>query len=161
MKKNILLMLFCIGLGFYLAFLFFQSYQAKEVKPVSLQSNIEKAYFIQLGVYSNLDQMKQKLSDLKYYIYMKENEFYYAYAAITKTEENQKKLKDFFTNLGYDIYVKEIELDNPEFRKILIQYDTLLKETKDENAIMEICNQVLKKYEELVIHAKSKTDTKK
>ncbi len=161
MKKNILLILISIGIGFYLGFTIFQSYKKEETKPVSLSSKVERFYFVQLGVYSDLNKMKENLSDLKYYIYTNENGLYYVYVGITKDKENTEKLKEYFKKLGYDIYVKELEINNPEFNEVLVQYDTLLKETKDEQAIMEICNQVLNQYEELVIHVESETDTKK
>lgn len=81
------------------------------------------------------------------------------YVGITKKEENKKKLEEYFNKLGYDTYVKEFEIENENFNEVLIQYDNLLKETNDEKAIETICNQILNKYEELVVNAESKGNT--
>lgn len=159
MKKNLLLIGIGLSIGIYLGYLMIHTYQTEEIKPVSISSNIEKLYFIQIGVYSNLDQMKEELKNLSYYIYTKEGNLYYVYVGITKEKTNQKKLKEYFNQLGYDIYIKELEIENKEFNEILSQYDKLLKETTDHQAISTICNQVLNKYEELVINVKSKTNT--
>lgn len=142
-----------------MGYIMFNEYNKEEVKPVSISSKIEKIYFIQVGVYSNLEKMKQSLTNLEYYIYNKENDLYYVYVGITKTTENVDKLKEYFNKLGYDIYVKELDVNNKKFNEVLNQYDALLKETTDDKAISTICNQVLSKYEELVINVESKGDT--
>lgn len=142
-----------------MGYIMFNEYNKEEVKPVSISSKIEKIYFIQVGVYSNLEKMKQSLTNLEYYIYNKENNLYYVYVGITKTTENVDKLKEYFNELGYDIYVKELDVNNKKFNEVLNQYDALLKETTDDKAISTICNQVLSKYEELVINVESKGDT--
>ena len=142
-----------------MGYIMFNEYNKEEVKPVSISSKIEKIYFIQVGVYSNLEKMKQSLTNLEYYIYNKENNLYYVYVGITKTTENVDKLKEYFNKLGYDIYVKELDVNNKKFNEVLNQYVALLKETTDDKAISTICNQVLSKYEELVINVESKGDT--
>lgn len=159
MKKNIILILVCLFTGIFLGFFMYNTYQKKEFKLKSIHSKIEKLYFIQIGVYSDLEKMKQNLNHLANYIYTEENKLYYAYVGITREKENEKKLKEYFENLGYDIYVKELEIENKEFNQILNDYDKLLKETKDNQAISTICNQVLRKYKELVINVESKTNT--
>lgn len=159
MKKNIILIIVCLVLGIYMGYIMFNSYNKEEIKPVSISSKIEKFYFIQVGVYSSLEQMKQSLTNLEYYIYTKEKDLYYVYVGITKMEENRDKLKEYFNKLGYDIYVKELEIDNKNFNDVLSQYDNLLKETTEEKVIATVCNQVLNKYEELVINVESKGDS--
>ena len=114
-----------------MGYVMFNGYKVEETKPVSISSKIDKLYFIQIGVYSNLEEMKQKLS----------------------------KLEEYFNKLVYDTYVKEFEIENENFNEVLIQYDNLLKETNDEKAIETICNQILNKYEELVVNAESKGNT--
>ena len=116
-----------------MGYVMFNGYKVEETKPVSISSKIDKLYFIQIGVYSNLEEMKQKLSNLENYTYTKEKELYHVYVGITKKEENKKKLEEYF--------------------------DNLLKETNDEKAIETICNQILNKYEELVVNAESKGNT--
>lgn len=161
MKKNLILIIVCLGLGIYMGYIMFDSYKKEETKPVSISSKINKLYFIQIGVYSNLDDMKQKLSNIENYTYTKENDLYHVYVGITKNEENKEKIKEYFNKLGYDTYVKEFEIENENFNEVLTQYDILLKETNDEKTIATVCNQILNKYEELVVNAESKGNTKK
>lgn len=160
MKKNLILIIVCLGLGTYMGYIMFDSYKKEETKPVSIGSKINKLYFIQIGVYSNLDDMKQKLSNIENYTYTKENNLYHVYVGITKNEENKEKIKEYFNKLGYDTYVKEFEIENENFNEVLTQYDILLKETNDEKTIATVCNQILNKYEELVVNAESKGNTK-
>lgn len=152
MKKNILISLFCIGLGAYFGFIMFTSYKSKTKIETSLVSKIDKTYFLQIGAYSDLNNMKNNLNNLEYYIYTKENNLYYVFIAITKNKQNVNKLKEHFKNKGYDIYVKEINVNNEQFYEILNQYDNMLKETTDEKTIDAICSQIISKYEELVIN---------
>ena len=161
MKKNLILIIVCLGLGIYMGYIMFDSYKKEETKPVSISSKINKLYFIQIGVYSNLGDMKQKLSNIENYTYTKENDLYHVYVGITKNEENKEKIKEYFNKLGYDTYVKEFEIENENFNEVLTQYDILLKETNDEKTIATVCNQILNKYEELVVNAESKGNTKK
>ena len=67
--------------------------------------------------------------------------------------------KCFTNGTGSYFYVKELDVNNKKFNEVLNQYDALLKETTDDKAISTICNQVLSKYEELVINVESKGDT--
>ena len=60
------------------------------------------------------------------------------------------RIKVFFDQKGYDIYIKEISIDNSAFVSVVEQYDLLLNEANDD-AIDTICNQVLSSYEELVV----------
>lgn len=161
MKKNLILIIVCLGLGIYMGYIMFDSYKKEETKPVSISSKINKLYFIQIGVYSNLDDMKQKLSNIENYTYTKENDLYHVYVGITKNEENKEKIKEYFNKLGYDTYVKEFEIENENFNEVLTQYDILLKETNDEKTIATVCNQILNKYEELVVNAESKGNPQK
>ena len=54
MKKNLILALICLVLGIYMGYVMFNGYKVEETKPVSISSKIDKLYFIQIGVYSNL-----------------------------------------------------------------------------------------------------------
>ena len=76
---------------------------------------------------------------------------YYAYVGIIKSEKNLTKLKGYFKDLGYDIYVREIFVSNSSFIQVLDQYEGLLLETKEPKIIGSICSQILSKYEELVM----------
>ena len=100
-------------------------------------------------------QMKEAMKNTTYYIYTKENNMYYSYIGITKNKKNLAKLQEFYNSAGYDIYVREIFVSNLSFLTVLDQYDMLLNETTDKTVIKSIENQVINKYEELVLNDKN------
>lgn len=146
--KNIIPVALCILIGFFMGTFMLKQYN-REVDAVSLSG--ENLYFIQVGVFSSEEAMKKELSNFTYYIYTKENNMYHAYTGITKDKENLEKLKDFYVSAGYDIYVREMFVSNISFITVLSQYDLLLNETTDTKIIESIENQVLSKYEELIM----------
>ncbi|MBP3461362.1 MAG: hypothetical protein J6K21_03020 [Bacilli bacterium] len=150
--KNMFPVVLCILIGFFMGNFMFKQYSQK-VDTVSLTG--ENLYFLQAGVFSSESSMKEAMSKSSYYIYRKENNMYYSYVGIVKNEKNLEKLKDYFKQEGYDIYVREMFVSNISFLTILDQYETLLQETTDNKIIKSIENQVLGKYEELVIDDKN------
>ena len=88
-------------------------------------------------------------------VFNPENNMYYSYIGITKNKKNLAKLQDFYNSAGYDIYVREIFVSNLSFLTVLDQYDMLLNETTDKTVIKSIENQVINKYEELVLNDKN------
>ena len=113
--------------------------------------NVERAYFIEYGTYSSYDEMEKASLNLSSYIYEEINKTYYVYVGITKSRENAQKLKGYFEKNGYNIYIKEIAVDDDDFLEKLYEFDSLLARTNDEGAIRAIENQVLSKYEEMVL----------
>ena len=153
MKKNIEMIVVCIAVGFLMGqFMFNQYHKEEKTSIVPVVQTEEKLYFLQQGVYSNLDSMKQNLTDFEYYTYTEKDGKYYVYVAIIKSEENLEKLKGYFKQKGYDIYVKEFSVTSAAFIEVLNQYEQLLKGTSDEKTIQAACTQILAKYEELVIN---------
>ncbi len=153
MKKNIETIVVCIAVGFLMGQFMFNQYHKEERKStIPVVQTTETLYFLQQGVYSNLDSMKQNLTDFEYYIYTEKDNKYYVYVAIIKSEENMEKLKGFFNQKGYDIYVKEISVTSAAFLEVLNQYEQLLSGTNDEKTIQAACAQILAKYEELVVN---------
>lgn len=128
--------------------------------PVSIETS-KTLYFLQQGVYSNKESMESNLKQFNYYIYSEKDNLYYAYLAITGDKDNLEKIKGYFGNLGYDLYVKEYTVESQSFIEILNQYEELLKQTSDEKTIASICGQVLSKYEELVLNAQNEGITSK
>ena len=149
MKSNLISIFFCAVIGISLSFYIFRQYdENKESTPVSNITNNLK--FIQNGVYSSKDSMEEATKNLKYYIFSEENDKYYVYIGIT-TEKNLEKVKGYYESLGYDIYVKDITINNKSFLDVLNQYELMLKELNNTETIGNIEGQVLSKYEELVI----------
>lgn len=156
MKKNIETIIVCIAVGFLMGQFMFNQYH-KEEKPSTIPTIQleEKLYFLQQGVYSNLDTLKQNLTDFEYYTYTEKDGKYYVYVAIIKSKENMEKLKGYFNQKGYDIYVKEISVTSTAFLEVLDQYEQLLNGTEDAKTIEAACSQILAKYEELVVNDKN------
>ena len=147
--KNIFPVVLCILIGFFMGNYMFHEYNI-DTDKVSLTG--ETLHFIQVGVFSSEEKMKSEMSTFSYYIYTKENNMYYAYIGIVKNEKNLEKLKGFYKQEGYDIYEREIFVSNISFLTVLEQYEELLKTTNDYKIAQSIENQVLSKYEELVLN---------
>ena len=146
--KNIFPVVLCILIAFFMGNFMFNEYDRK-TSTVSLTG--ETLYFLQAGVFSNEEEMKKEMSNFSYYIYTKENNMYYSYIGIVKNKKNLEKLKEYFKSEGYDIYVRELFISNISFITVLDQYEMLLEQTTDTKIIKSICNQILSKYEELVM----------
>ena len=149
MKKYFWSIFLSILVGIYLGKFTLNQYGNLDVFPVSF--NFNNIYFLQYGVYSSESVMKENMSSFKYYIYDMEDDGYHTFVGITKSLENAEKVKEYFNNKGYDIYVKENSISSSIFVSVLSQYDLLLSDASGE-AIEDICNQVLSSYEELVIN---------
>lgn len=148
MKKYLFPVTVSLILGIGMAYFIIKQYENMPALAVSAQA--ENLYYIQRGVYSDLDNMKKNMQDFTQYIYNVENNQYYAYIGITTSKENALKIQNYYKSVGYDTFLKEKITDNEEFINILKQYDELLSKTEDNESIKVICNQVLAKYEELV-----------
>ena len=149
MRKYFWSIILSIVVGIYLGKFTLNQYDDFNVFPVSY--GYDTLYFLQQGVYSNEDIMKQSMSGFQYYIYNAEEDGYHAYVGITKSIEIASKIKEYFKTKGYDIYVKEDNVSNLDFVSVVNQYDLLLVDASGD-AIEDICNHVLSSYEELVIN---------
>ncbi len=141
--KKILPIILGLVVGLIFTKLFYTSYNAK----AAFNENVN-VYVFQQGVYSSVESIKENVN-LNYYIYEKNNDMYHVYAAFTTNSNNVNKLKGFFENLGYSIYVKEINIPANNFTETLKQYDLLLERTEDEKTIEAINANVLSVYEEV------------
>lgn len=149
MKKYFWSIFLSLIVGVYLGRFILNQYDDFNIFPVSL--SYDTVYFLQEGVYSNEDVMKSSMGSFNYYIYDIEDDGYHTYVGITKNHDNALKIKEFFKEKGYDIYIRENNIKNNSFISVLNQYDILLSGS-DKDSIESICNQVLSSYEELVIN---------
>lgn len=148
MRKYLFPVSVSLILGISMAYFIIKQYESLPALAVS--SDAESLFYIQRGVYSDMDNMKNNMKDFTNYIYNVEGNQYYAYIGITTSKENALKIQNYYKSLGYDTFLKEKVTDNKDFINILKQYDELLAKTDDNESIKVICNQVLAKYEELV-----------
>ena len=147
MKKYIAPIILCVLIGLSMGKIMFEQYN-KSI-PVSTPP-IETIYFLQAGVYEIEENMKKACSKYDSYISVYKDNKYYVYLAMTKNTENLEKLKGYFKNLGYDIYVKEITINNSGFIENLNQYDLLLKQANTNDQINAINKSILATYEEMM-----------
>ena len=150
--KTIFPVVLCILIGFFMGNFMFSQYGKAENLTAVGSTNGENLKFLQAGVYSSKESMEEGMKNFTYYIYSIKDNMYYTYIGITKEDKNLEKLKNHFKEKGYEIYVAEIYVDNPNFLTTLNQYETVLKETTDSKTIDAICSQVLSKYEEIVLN---------
>jgi len=150
MKKYMLTFLSALIIGFFLANFFINQYD--DYKGIKVNSMGEELYFIQYGVYSSVDSMEENTISLQNYVYNKDEKLYYVYVGITKNEENAKKIVNYYKEQGYDTIIKKFAITSEEFIKLISNYDEVLANTKDKTAIASVINQVLMKYEEVVIN---------
>lgn len=150
MKKYVMPIIFALITGLILGRFVLNQYEF-EGKIVPVGTKNKMAYFIQQGVYSSKENMEENVTDFPYYIYSISDDRYYVYIGITFLEENLEKIKGYYEKMGYITYVKELSVDNENFITVLEQYDSLLKESDEEEIFDTICSQVLNKYEELVL----------
>lgn len=156
MKLKFIIPLICaILIGFLLGKFMFNQYDSKTSLKTVFNDKSKSIYFIQQGVYSSKESMETNVSNFTSYIYDVKDNKYYVYVGMTGNKENVSKLEGYFKKMGYDIYVKEFNIDNNAFLESLSQYDELLLQTSDEKAIKTIENQVLSKYEELIQNGES------
>ncbi len=149
MKKYIGSILLSILVGVYLGKFMLNQYD--DINVFGVSSSVDTLYFLEAGTYKTSDEMKNNMSNFSYYIYNIDTDGIHAYVGITKKQENAEKIKEYFKEKGYDIYVREIAISNSTFVSVLEQYDLLFTNASG-NGIEDICGQILSSYEELVIN---------
>ncbi|MBQ2947227.1 MAG: hypothetical protein IJE04_05255 [Bacilli bacterium] len=149
MKKYLLTFIIALIIGFFLSNFFLKQYDAYE--GIKVANKGDTLYFIQYGVFSTLESLEENTISLQNYVYSKQDNLYYVYVGITELKENAEKIVNYYKNIGNETIIKEYGITNKNFLGLLENYDTVLKNTNDETAISSIINQVLVKYEEVVI----------
>lgn len=122
----------------------------------SLSDDINKKnmyYFLQLGVYENLDNLNEDTKNIDDKIVLKENNNFYVYVGISKDKNNLKKLSNMYKNLGYNLLIKTKAIVSEEFIANLEQFDKLLKQTNDLEELKKIMAVILSSYQEMVINS--------
>lgn len=149
MRKYFITFLMALIIGFFLANFFINQYN--DYEGIKVFGTGEEIYFIQYGVFSSIESMEDNTISLQNYVYNIKDDLYYVYVGITKKEENANKIINYYKSLGYDAIIKKFEITSEEFLSLLDNYDDVLSNTQDETAISSVINQVLIKYEEVVI----------
>lgn len=148
MKKYLFPIILSLCIGSLLSLFVISGYN--DIEDISVSKSAKKVYYLQRGVYSSKESMKENMKDFQHYIYNVEDNQYHVYIAISRSKKNIEKIKGLYEKKSYNTYVETKVTDNEEFLKILVQYDEILSETENEDAIRTIVNQVLSKYEGMV-----------
>ncbi len=144
-KKFILSMIVVIILGIV---------SAKTV--YSLSEKIEDKYsyyFLQLGVYDDIDSLNDDTKNIDDKLVLKENGKYSVYVGISKEKDNLTKISNLYKNYGYNLIIKSKRIDNEEFILNLEQFDKLLKQTTDLEELKKVMAVILSSYQEMVINS--------
>ena len=150
MKKYLKSLFVAIIIGLFLSNLFLKQYDSYSGIKVSSMSDM--LYFIQYGVYSNINSMEENTINLQNYVYNIDDDKYYVYVGITSLDENKDKIVKYYSDLGYTTIVKTYEINNKKFLEKVKIYDEVLKDTTDITTISGIISQMLETYEEVVIN---------
>lgn len=105
---------------------------------------------LQIGVYSSLEKMKNSFPDYEKYLYISSDDGYHLYVGVTKDKEIASKIKEYYKEKGYSIYVKESIIDNESFLTVLGEYDKIINITSPKD-IEEIEKIVLSNYKEMIL----------
>ena len=147
LRSVVIPLLIAILLGFYGAKIAYGVYQVKE----SLSEVSHNAYAIQFGVYTNADTLTKNFSNLDDYVVSMEDGKYYVYIGFTTDYSNLSKIRKVYDELGIDIYIKEVYIDNMEFVSSLQQFDVLLDSVESKEDILSVNSAILSSYEELIL----------
>ena len=94
--------------------------------------------------------MQENVKDLTNKLTTFEDNKYYVYVGITKNKKNALKIQKIYEDMGYQIYIKEVVLDNEEFANNVTQFDLLVNESESSEDVLTVEEVVLANYEEII-----------
>jgi len=149
MKKTIYYAVFFILVGAV-----FGRYFHDNIKALSVFNTKDRYYFIQEGVYSSKEMLDENTKDISNKVIINDNDKYYVYVGITKDLEIAQIVKNIYDKLGYQTYIKEVNLNNNEFANNLEQFDLLVKNSDSDEDVLTVEEVILSNYEEIVLNNK-------
>ena len=69
---------------------------------------------------------------------------------LQRTKKNALKIQKIYEDMGYQIYIKEVVLDNEEFANNVTQFDLLVNESESSEDVLTVEEVVLANYEEII-----------
>ena len=145
MKKTMLLAVIFVVLGAVCGNYLYK----KAPDTVSVFQTNQTFYFLQEGIYSSKDIMQENVGDLMNKLAVLEDNKYYVYVGITMDQNNANKIKKIYENMGYQIYIKKMTLDNEEFASNVSQFDLLVQESDTDEDVLTVEEVVLANYEQI------------
>ena len=146
MKKIIVVGSIFILLGFIVGNNLF----SKRIELIKEINKNNTYYFLEEGVYSSKEMLKNNVSKITQKLVSKNKDYYYVYIGITKNIDVAEKIKVLYEERGYKIKIKEKKLKNEEFSNNVSQFDILLKEATTFDEILTIERIVLSNYDDLI-----------
>ena len=137
------------GLIFILIGIFCSRY-ISNINAKSIFNSGELYYFVQEGVYSNKEVMNSDIKDIKNRAIINKNNKYYVYVGISKDLQIAKMIKKIYEDKGYQLYIKELNVNDKEFSNNTDQFDLLIKNSSNDEDILMIESVVLSNYEEII-----------
>lgn len=151
MKNKIIVpTILSILIGGYLGYLIFNQYKYNNSDVTTFNEESTPIYFLQQGVYSSIESMNENTNEISDYIYFKEDDKYKVYIGITTNKDNAEKITNIFKDKNYEIYTKEMNIEDKAFVEKLKQYDELIKASDDQNVILGLLKQILNEYEQVM-----------
>lgn len=147
MRKTIISGIIFLGLGALFGNLLYKNGQQR---LSSVFNEGTTYYFLQEGAYNSKEIMEENTKKLDRKVVDINDDKYYVYLGITQSEENATKIKSFYEEDGYQIYIKEVKLANEEFYNNVTQFDLLIKNTEKKEEVLAIEEVVLANYEEII-----------
>ena len=145
MKKTMLLAVIFVVLGAVCGNYLYK----KAPDTVSVFQTNQTFYFLQEGIYTSKDIMQENVGDLMNKLVVLEDNKYYVYVGITMDQDNANKIKKIYENMGYQIYIKKMTLDNEEFASNVSQFDLLVQDSDTDEDVLTVEEVVLANYEQI------------
>ena len=146
MKKTMVLAVVFVVLGAICGNYLYE----KAPESISVFWKDDTYYFLQEGAYSSKKIMQENVKDLTNKLTTFEDNKYYVYVGITKNKKNALKIQKIYEDIGYQIYIKEVVLDNEEFANNVTQFDLLVNESESSEDVLTVEEVVLANYEEII-----------
>lgn len=140
--KIYLFVVFSIIIGTLIGIIIFKEYDETKI-AFSIKNEV---YFLQQGVYKDINNLNNNTNNISNFIYFEENGIYKVYVGITTNKKIADKLKNIYNERNIDIYVKQGTINDVGFIEKLKQYDNQINETNEESKILDINLQVLSEY---------------
>ena len=128
MKKYLFTIFIGLIVGFFLCNFFLNQY--RDYKGIKVSNLGEELYFIQYGIYSDLESLENNTINLQNYVYNEEDSKYYVYVGITGLEKNAEKILNYNKKLGNNVEIKKYTVTNKKFIEEIKKYDDVLKKAR-------------------------------
>ena len=106
-------------------------------------------YYLQIGAYTNKNNIEKDLPNIKNRLIVKEEDKYYVYVGITSDYENALKIRDLYKEKNVNLYIKDGYINNKDFILELEQYDILIRNSNTYEEVNSILESILSTLEEV------------